>query len=173
MFRTAGFLFCLCFFFSHFGGNFKLQNQVFRSQTSDRLWTYFFGHNTSEIGRFRNSDIERTSERLSKTCKFQTFNFRLRILGVITSDILWTADFGLWTFEQTYIVLQTLDIIQTVFGQTSDIKLRIASDFVVDFRHQFSDFGLWTSDILQTPDFSLPCQTSYRCQTSDSKTQTI
>ena len=36
----------------------------------------------------------------------------------------------------------------------------------MDFRHQFSDFGLWTSDILQTSDCSLHCQTLYRCQTS-------
>ena len=43
----------------------------------------------------------------------------------------------------------------------------------MDLRHQFSDFGLWISDMLQTSDFSLQCQTSYRCQTSNSKTQTI
>ena len=57
-----------------------------------------------------------------------------------TLDILCTSDFGFWTsgFEQKYLVLQTLNIIQTVFGQTLDIKLWISSDFV----HQTSDCGL-------------------------------
>ena len=114
--------------------------------------------------------------RLGQLTDFRLW-FQTQILDL---DILWTSDFGFWTtgFEQTYIVLQTLDIIQTVFGQTSDSKLLISSDFVhqtsdCDFRHQFSDFGLWTSDILQTSDCSLHCQTSYRRQTSDSKTRTI
>ena len=67
-------------------------------------------------------------------------------------DILCTSDFGFWTpgFEQTYVVLQTLDIIQTVFVQTSDIKFQILSDFV----HQTS--RLWTLDIsFQTSDCGL------------------
>ena len=80
----------------------------------------------------------------------QTFNFKLRILGVrlqtLVSDSdfgLWTSDFGFWTpgFEQTYVVLQTLDIIQTVFEHALDIKLQVSSDFV----HQTSDCGLQTS----------------------------
>ena len=63
------------------------------------------------------------------------FGFRL---GFWTLDILWTPDFGFFRYRQT-----------------SYIRLPI-----VDFRHQFSDFGLWTSDILQTSDCSLHCQTS-------------
>ena len=83
------------------------------------------------------------------------FWFQTRIL-----DILWTSDFG-----------HNSDSFQTSnfrFRQTSYIRL-----LIVDFRHQFSDFVLWTSDILQTSDYSLHCQTSYRRQTSDSKTRSI
>ena len=144
--------------------------------------------------------MQKTLNGLQIDFRLQTFIFKLQILGVrlwtSVSDLdNWqTSDFGsrlgFWTldilwipgFEQTYVVclLQTLDIIQTVFGQTSDIKLRFRQTSyirlpIVDFRHQFSDFGLWTSDIglLQTSDCSLHCQTSYRHQTSDSKTRTI
>ena len=78
--------------------------------------------------------IAKTLNGLQIDFRLQTFNFKFRALdsGVgfrlrqLTDfrlwfqtrilDILWTSVFGFWTpgFEQTYVVLQTLDIIQTV-----------------------------------------------------------
>ena len=66
-------------------------------------------------------------------------------------DILWTLDFGFWTpgFEQTYVVLQTLDIIHSF---RTDVGHQ-TSDFV---RLRTSDFRLWTLDIsFQTLDCGL------------------
>ena len=101
----------------------QFRTSVFGSQTSDILWTYYFGHNTSEIGRFRNSDFEWTSDRLL------TSDFRLS-----------TSDFKFWALK--------LDFGCRLRQKTADFRLGfwISSDFV----HQIS---LWTLDIsFQTSD---------------------
>ena len=121
--------------------------------------------------------ISRTSDRLS------TSDFQLQILGVrlwtsvLDLDNIQLTDFRLWFQTRILDILWTSDFRHNSdsfrasnfrFRQTSYIRLPI-----VDFRHQFSDFVLWTSDILQTSDYSLHCQISYRRQTSDSKTRLI
>ena len=109
---TDWLIFLLMFFSAslNFGGNFRLQNSVFRLRTD-------FGHNTSDIILRTSTDFGiQTLDRLWMDFRqifyfrFQTFNGRPRILGAI-----------LWLRFQTLDNWQTL-VSDSDFGHTLNFQ---------------------------------------------------
>ena len=117
----------------------------FRIRSSKVRLRTDFGHNASHIGRFRNSDFEQTSDRLSTSdFEFWVIDFRLWFPTRI-SDILLSSDFRFWTpgFKQTYVVLQTSGHNSDSFSdrrRTSNFRFRQTL-----YMYQTLDCGLETS----------------------------
>ena len=105
--------------FGHQTLDFCFSDRLHRPRSDFGLWTLDFG--------FWPSNILRTSDFKS-----------------LISDGRWTADFG-----HISCSFQTLDILQTNFGQTSDFGLHTPTSDIglrTDFEHQTSNFQLLTLD---------------------------